>query len=87
MEDLILLDASELADNFRLLDANRIVGGSSAGRLGVFDSQSGEPLWSAAGDRGAIDRLAVSPDGCWAISGGLQRGSVYVWRLPNVSLE
>src|ERR1039457_6028704 len=66
-------------------DGHRLVGGSSAGEVLVFDVDTGGQLLRACEHRDEVRAVAYSPDG-QRIASGANDGSVLVWDAATLKL-
>ena len=62
-------------------DGRRIVS-SSADHLTIRDTATGEELGIGRGHEGYVQSLAVSPDGKFAVTGGVDR-TIRIWEIPT----
>lgn len=84
--------------SLQFLDGGRLLlAGGSDGTLRIYDVAGGVEVWRAAGETFCTNRVAISADQTWAISGGGYGGpegarmskdgdyALHLWRLPAAS--
>jgi len=62
-------------------DSMQLAGGGPKGPLAVWDSRSGEKLWTAIEEPSGVLAIAASSDGKW-LAAGTEDGRIVLWDLP-----
>jgi len=81
-ERLLRIPASEKITSIAFAgESKQLIGAGPRGPLALWDSRSGQRLWTAIEEPSGIVAIAASRDGKW-LAAGTQGGRVVLWDLP-----